>query len=178
MLNDLRFAVRVLGKSPAFLITAVLSLALGIGATTVVFSAFRAVFLPPLPYTDSDRLVEISKLTLDGRGASTTIADVQFWRQFSRSFESLGTFAFYHTMTLSAGGEAVSIVARVIEPDLFDTLQARPLLGRVFASNDFENASPHGLLLTWKIWQSHFKSDTGVIGRQVMLDKTLIRSSA
>ena len=104
MLNDLRFAVRVLGKSPAFLITAVLSLALGIGATTVVFSAFRAVFLPPLPYTDPDRLVEISKLTLDGRGASTTIADVQFWRQFSRSFENLGTFAFLpHDDTLSRG---------------------------------------------------------------------------
>jgi len=90
MLNDLKYAVRVLGKSPAFLITTVLSLALGIGATTVVFSAFRAVFLPPLPYTDPDRLVEISKLTLDGRGASTTIADVQFWRQFSRSFRELG----------------------------------------------------------------------------------------
>jgi putative ABC transport system permease protein len=170
MLNDLRFAVRVLGKSPGFLITAVLSLALGIGATTVVFSAFRTVFLPPLPYTDPDRLVEISKFTLDGRGASTTTADVQFWRQFSRSFESFGTFAFYHTMTLSAGGEPVSIVARVIEPDLFRTLQARPLLGRVFIPSDFENSSPHGLLLTWKIWQSQFNGDTGVIGRQVMLD--------
>ena len=170
MLNDLRFAVRVLRKSPAFLITAVLSLALGIGATTVVFSAFRAVFLPPLPYTDPDRLVEISKFTLDGRGASTTSADVQFWRQFSLSFESFGTFAFYHTMTLSGDGEPASIVARVIEPDLFHTLQARPLLGRVFMPGDFESSSPHGLLLTWKIWQSQFNGDTGVIGRQVMLD--------
>jgi putative ABC transport system permease protein len=135
-----------------------------------VFSAFRAVFLPPLPYTDPDRLVEISKFTLDGRGASTTTADVQFWRQFSRSFESFGTFAFYHTMTLSAGGEPVSIVARVIEPDLFRTLQARPLMGRVFIPGDFENSNPHGLLLTWKIWQSQFNGDIGVIGRQVMLD--------
>jgi putative ABC transport system permease protein len=170
MLNDLRFAVRILCKSPAFLITAVLSLALGIGATTVVFSAFRAVFLSPLPYTEPDRLVDISKLTLDGRSASTTTADVQFWRQFSRSFESFGTFAFYNTMTLSAGGEPVSIVARVIEPDLFHTLKARPLLGRVFVPSDFENSSPHGLLLTWKIWQSQFKGDMEVIGRQVMLD--------
>lgn len=170
MLNDLRFAVRVLRRSPAFLITAVLSLALGIGATTVVFSAFRAVFLPPLPYEDPDRLVEISKLTPDGRGASTTNADVQFWRQFSFSFESFGTLAFYHTMTLAAGGEPASIVARVIEPDLFHTLQARPLLGRVFTPDDFENSSPHGLLLTWKVWQSQFSGDAGVIGRQVMLD--------
>jgi putative ABC transport system permease protein len=172
MLNDLRFAVRVLGKNPAFLTTAVLSLALGIGATTVVFSAFRAVFLPPLPFTDPDRLVEISKLTLDGRGGSTTTADVQFWRQFSSSFESIGTFAFYHTMTLSGAGEPVNIVARVIEPDLFRTLQARALLGRVFIPHDFENSSPYGLLLTWKIWQSQFNSDTGIVGRQVMLDNS------
>src|SRR5690349_14482507 len=170
MLNDLRFAVRVLGKSPAFLTAAVLSLALGIGATTVVFSAFRAVFLPALPYTDPDRLVEVSKFTLDGRGGSTTTADVQFWRQFSRSFESFGTYAFYHTMTLSAAGEPVSIVARVIESDLFGTLQARPLLGRVFIPSDFENANPYGLLLTWKLWQSQFNGDAGVVGRQVMLD--------
>jgi putative ABC transport system permease protein len=170
MVNDLRFAIRVLSKSPAFLTTAVLSLALGIGAPTVVFTVFRAVFLPQLPYTDPDRLIEISKFTLDGRGATTTTADVQFWRQFSRSFESFGTFAFYHTMTLSGGGEPVSIVARVIEPDLFGTLQARPLLGRVFVPGDFQNSSPHGLLLTWKIWQSHFNGDTGIIGRQVMLD--------
>lgn len=172
MLNDLRFAVRVFGKNPAFLTTAVLSLALGIGATTVVFSAFRAVFLPPLPFTDPDRLVEISKLTLDGRGGSTTTADVQFWRQFSSSFESIGTFAFYHTMTLSGAGEPVNIVARVIEPDLFRTLQARALLGRVFIPHDFENSSPYGLLLTWKIWQSQFNSDTGIVGRQVMLDNS------
>ena len=132
MLNDLRFAVRVLRKSPAFLTTAVLSLAPGIGATTVVFSAFRAVFLPPLPYADPDRLVEISKVTPDGRNASTTTADVQFWRQLSRSFESFGTFAFYHTMTLSGGGEPFNIVARVVEPDFFSTLKARPSLGACF----------------------------------------------
>ena len=170
MLNDFRFAIRVIRKSPAFLTTAVLSLALGIGATTVVFSAFRAVFLPPLPYNDPDRLVEVSKFVLNGQGGSTTTADVQFWREFCSSFESFGTFAFYHTMTLSGAGEPVSIVARVIEPDLFDTLEARPLLGRVFSPGDFDNSSPYGLLLTWKIWQSQFNGDTGIIGRQVMLD--------
>jgi putative ABC transport system permease protein len=172
MLKDLRFAVRVLGKSPSFLITAVVSLALGIGATTVMFSAFRAVFLRPLSYPDPDRLVEISKVTPDGGGASTTTIDVQFWRQFSRTFESFGTFAFYHTMTLS-GREPASLVARVVEPDLFRTLQAQPLLGRTFVPADFENSSPHGLLLTWKIWQSQFNGDRGVVGRQVMLDHSV-----
>jgi putative ABC transport system permease protein len=170
MLNDLRFAIRVLSKSPAFLITAILSLALGIGATTVVFSAFRAVFLRPLPFADPDRLVEIAKVPLDRGGANTTITDVQFWRQFSQSFESFGTYAFYRAMTLTGSGEPASIVARAVESDLFGTLQARPLLGRVFVPGDFENTSPRGLLLTWRLWQSQFNADRGVIGRQVMLD--------
>lgn len=133
MLNDLRFAVRILSKSPAFLITAILSLALGIGATTVVFSAFRAVFLRPLPCAEPDHLVEIAKIPLDRGSANTTVADVQFWRQFSQSFESFGTYAFYRAMTLTGSGEPASIVvARAVESDLFGTLQARPLLGRVF----------------------------------------------
>src|SRR5262249_44059424 len=116
MLNDFRFALRVLRKSPAFLVAAVLSLALGIGATTVVFGAFRAVFLRPLPCADPDRLVEITKLTLDGRNANTTVADVQFLRQFSRSFESFGTSAFYHAMPLSGFGEPASVLTRAVEP--------------------------------------------------------------
>src|SRR5947209_18976637 len=82
MLNEIRFSLRLLRKSPSFLLTAVLSLALGIGATTTVFSAFRAVFLKPLPYAEPDRLVEISKPAPGGRTIGTTQADVEFLRQF------------------------------------------------------------------------------------------------
>lgn len=171
MLNDLRFAVRVLSKSPAFLITAILSLALGIGATTVVFSAFRAVFLRPLPCAEPDHLVEIAKIPLDRGSANTTVTDVQFWRQFSQSFESFGTYAFYRAMTLTGSGEPASIVARAVESDLFGTLQAATAtVSRSGADREvwyFRNRRGHCLAVCSC---RPLNADRGVIGRQVMLD--------
>ena len=170
MWNDIRFSLRLLRKSPAFLVTAVLSLALGIGATTTVFSAFRAVFLRPLPYTDPGRLVEITKPGPDGRASSTTLADVVFWRQFSHSFERIGTYGFYKPMTLTGGAEPANVVGRVIEKDLFPTLQTHAMLGRVFEPADFEDGNPRGILLSYKVWQQDFQEDRGVAGRRVTLD--------
>ena len=170
MWNDIRFSVRLLRKSPAFLVTAVLSLALGIGATTTVFSAFRAVFLRPLPYTDPDRLVEITKPGPDGRASSTTLADIAFWRQFSHSFEKIGTYGFYKPMTLTGGAEPANVVGRVIEKDLFPTLQAHAMLGRVFEPADFDDGNPRCILVSYKVWQQDFQEDRGVAGRRVTLD--------
>ena len=170
MWNDIRFSLRLLRKSPAFLVTAVFSLALGIGATTTVFSAFRAVFLRPLPYTDAERLVEITKPGPDGRASSTTLADIAFWRQFSRSFEKIGTYGFYKPMTLTGGAEPANVVGRVIEKDLFPTLQARAMLGRVFEPSDFEDGNPRGILLSYRVWQQDFQEDRAIAGRRVTLD--------
>src|SRR6266566_169588 len=100
MLSDIRFSLRLLRKSPSFLATSVLSLALGIGATTTVFSAFRAVFLRPLPYADPDRLVEITKPGPEGRTIYPTVADLGFLRQFSQSFENLGSYGFFRAVTV------------------------------------------------------------------------------
>jgi putative ABC transport system permease protein len=99
MLSDIRFGFRLLRRSPAFFATAVLSLALGIGATTVVFSAFRSAILKPLPYADPDRLVEITKPIPDGRTTSVTVADLDFLRPRTRSFEAIGTYGFFHPFT-------------------------------------------------------------------------------
>ncbi|HVW86765.1 MAG TPA: ABC transporter permease [Bryobacteraceae bacterium] len=170
MLTDVRFSLRLLRKSPAFFATAVLSLALGVGATTTVFSAFRAVFLRPLPYDNPDQLVEIVHSTMEGRPASSTLRDIQFFRQFSQSFDGFGTFAFFYAMTMKGGPEPVNVVARAVESDLFPTLRAHPFLGRVFGVADFQNANPRTLLLTFKLWQEQFGGDRGVIGRQVVLD--------
>jgi predicted permease len=170
MLSDIRFALRLLRKSPSFLVTATLSLALGIGATTTVFSAFRAVFLRPLPYADPERLVEIVKPVPEGRTVYPTAADLGFLRQFSQSFESLGSFGFFRAVTLSGGLEPANGTARIVEPDLFPTLGARPLLGRVFTAGDFEDGNPRAVLLSYKLWQQQFNGDRGVAGRQVMLD--------
>src|SRR5882724_7750853 len=108
MLSDVRFTFRLLGKSPSFLVTAVLSLALGVGATTTVFSAFRAVFLRPLPYADPDQLVEITKVASDGRPTFGTGADVTFWRTFTHSFSSISHDSNFHSLTLTGGSEPVA----------------------------------------------------------------------
>lgn len=170
MLSDIRFSLRLLRKSPSFFLTAVVSLALGIGATTTVFSAFRAVFLRPLPYAEPDRLVELTKPGPDGRTVYPTAADLGFLREFSHSFESLGSYGFFRAVTLSGGAQPANGTARIVEPDLFPTLQARPLLGRVFNAADFEEAGPRGVLLSYRLWQQEFQGDPGVSGRRVMVD--------
>ncbi|MES1262033.1 MAG: ADOP family duplicated permease, partial [Acidobacteriota bacterium] len=169
-MGDFRFAVRMLRKSPAFLITAVLSLALGIGATTTVFSAFRAVFLRPLPYAAPERLVEITKPRAEGGSVSVTVADAGFWREFSRSFESLGTYGFYRPLTMTGGSEPVNGIARMVQKDLFPTLGSKPAVGRVFVAGDFEEGNPRAVLLSYRIWREEFGGDPGIVGRRVMLD--------
>jgi len=170
MLGDIRFSLRLLRKSPSFLATAVLSLALGIGATTTVFSAFRAVFLRPLPYAEPDRLVEITKPTSEGHTVYPTLADLGFFREFSRSFESFASYGFFRAITVSGGIEPANGRARVVERDLFPVLGARAMLGRVFEPGDFEDGNPRAVLLSYKFWRQEFNGDPGVVGRQVMLD--------
>ena len=169
-MGDFRFAIRMLSKSPAFFATAVLSLALGIGATTTVFSAFRAVFLRPLPYANPERLVEITKPRLEGGSVYPTAADVAFWREFGKSFESIGTYGFYRPRTMTGGSEPVNGIASMVHRDLFPTLGAKPALGRVFTAADFDDANPRAVLLSYKIWQEEFGGDPAAVGRRVMLD--------
>jgi hypothetical protein len=119
---DLRFAIRLLRRSPAFLLTSVLSLALGIGASTVMFSALRGAILKPLPYAEPDRLVEIAKLIPDGRTISVTVSDLDFLRTHATSFESFGSYGFYRPFTMMGMGEPTNVVARAVEADLFPAL--------------------------------------------------------
>jgi predicted permease len=170
MLSDICFSVRLLRKSPSFLVAAVLSLALGIGATTTVFTAFRAVFLRPLPYADPERLVEITKPGPEGRTVSANEADLGFLRQFSRNFESLGSFGSFRILTLTGGSEPANGVARLVEHDFFPTLGARPMLGRVFEAGDFEDWGPRGVLISYPLWAQQFNGDPTVVGRRVLLD--------
>lgn len=169
-MGDFRFAVRMLRKSPAFFATAVLSLAMGIGATTTVFSAFRAVFLRPLPYANPGRLVEITKPRLEGGSVYPTAADVAFWREFCKSLEGIGTYGFYRPLTMTGGSEPVNGIARMVQSDLFPTLGSRPAVGRVFTAADFDDRNPRTVLLSYRIWQEEFAGDPGVVGRRVMLD--------
>jgi hypothetical protein len=169
-LRDVRYAVRILAKTPGFLAAAVLSVALGIGASTTMFSAFRAVFLRPLPYRDADRLVKVTKTGGDHRDRQVTVGDVLFWREHARSFQSLGTFGGFRMMTLTGVREPTNLIVHFVSAEIFPTLDSPALLGRTLGSGDFGPGMPPAAVLSYSAWQKQLGGDSKNIGREIMLD--------
>ena len=164
--QDLRYATRMLLKSPAYTAVAILALALGIGANTAIFSVVNALLLRPLPYIDSERLVTIESGNRQAGpqafgGASP--ADFWDWQQQSETFEQL--------VAISGGGFSLTGVenpesfpgARV-STNFFDALHARPLLGRTFHKEDGFVKADDTIILSYRLWQERFGGDPNVIG--------------
>src|ERR1043166_3286414 len=137
--GDLRHAVRVFAKSPAFTLAALLTIALGVGATTAVFSLINAVLLRPLPYADAGRLVYMwtPNPHLEGvpREMSPPYADVFAWRESSRSFSAI-TALNQVVLSVDDGGESARIACARVFPNFFETMGAQPARGRGLDSND------------------------------------------
>jgi hypothetical protein len=138
LLQDLRFSIRQLRKSPGFALTTALTLALGIGATTAIFSLINAVLLRPLPFPDPDRLMSVVSLDTSakpGIPSSGTYPDFFDWRSRNRSFEAM---ASYHRAgrTLTGNGTAQQLEGQIVSSDFFRVLNVRPALGRDFVSED------------------------------------------
>src|SRR5947199_7708038 len=136
MLQDLRYALRTLAKSPGFTLVAVLTLALGIGANTAMFSVFYGVLLRPLPYADPDRLVGLAQMYRGGRGAqSVTYLQFQFLERHSLSFQSLAGSASVG-FNLSNGTEADRVHGLRVSQAYFRVLSVAPWLGRAFLADE------------------------------------------
>src|SRR5258708_19033111 len=174
MLNDLRYALRTLRRSPGFAVSAILALALGIGANTAVFSVVYAVLLKPLPYAEPDRLVRLYERNpaqgIERGGVSPgTFVD---WRARSRTVESVALFTQGSALwTIGDGLEAVPLAA--ISPALFDIMRVRPVLGRTFRP-ELQQDRPFGdareLVISYALWQRAFGGDASVIGRSVTIE--------
>jgi putative ABC transport system permease protein len=158
MANDLRYAIRVLLRSPSFTLTATLTLALGIGATTAIFSVVNAVLLEPLPYRQPDRLV-ITRLSLPD------YRDVQ---RISRSFEQSAVWAS-NQYTLQTGDESRQVLGGVVSRDLMPLLGVTPVLGRNFTVEDDRQKT---VILGYGLWQSLYGGDPAAIGRALDLSGT------
>jgi putative ABC transport system permease protein len=170
--QDLRYAARTLRKSPAFTIVAALTLALGIGANTAIFSVVDAVILRPLPYPEPARLVElwgnVKRTKVERRGAS--FPDYLDWRTQSRSFEAVAAFDS-GTMTLTGVDEPERIRAEVVSQPYFDLLGMRPSLGRTFLPEEDEVPQRNAvIILSDGLWKRRFGADPTVVGRTVQLD--------
>ena len=172
LLQDLRFAVRQLRKSPGFATTTILTLALGIGATTSMFSLVNAVVLRPLPFPGQDRLVWLAAAdkSAGGPAVADTLSYPDFidWRAQSHSFSGIASYRHNGT-TLSGDGDAQNIESQIVSADFFRVLGVRPLLGRDFRADE-EKPGSHVAMLSHQLWQSTFGGARDIVGRAITLD--------
>src|SRR6266545_3323201 len=166
--QDLRFGARMLMKKPGFTAIAVLTLALGIGANTAIFSVVNAVLLKPLPYLKEPRLVfiESGDKQSDPRGYfGASPADFWDWREHSQTFQQLAAYAPSDGFTLTGVERPEVFVSSRVSANFFQTFGAKPLLGRAFLLEDELASSAQTILLSYRLWQRRFGGDPGVVGR-------------
>ncbi len=170
-MNDLKFAIRQLLKNPGFTAVALATLALGIGATTAIFSLVNAILLRPLPYRDPEHLVMLFESNKDvgaGRGpvAAPMLAE---WRRRSTSFEGLAARGG-DNFILTGNGPSESLIGARLSANLFSLLGVQPMLGRGFLPEEETFGKHHVVLLSHELWQQRFGGDQSIIGRQILLN--------
>ncbi len=172
LIQDLRFGLRTLGKNPGFTAVALLTLALGIGANTAMFSVVYGVLLRPLPYPDPERIVRISG-TYRGEAlqAGFTANAWDFWQQHRAPFQDIAAFTGVG-FNLVGAGRAERIRALRVSPEYFRVYGVRPLLGRSFATEEDRVGGPNVAVLSHGLWKEHFNGENSAIGRTISLDGT------
>lgn len=168
--RDLQYAWRGLRRSPGFAIVAVLTLALGIGANTAIFSIIDAVLLRPLPYHSPGELVRVYQTEDVAGNYPMTGPDFIDWKRQNHSFRDMTAFGWSMDMNLSATGEPEHVIGTLTEANFFSLLGTRPLLGRTFAQGEDEPGHDREVILSYGLWQSKFGSDPSIVGHQVELN--------
>ena len=169
---DFRYSLRTLRRSPAFTAVAILVLALGIGATTAIFSVVNAVLIRPLPYRDSSRLMAVSTVYRQG-GVSRTfptvsLDEVEHFRASSRSLAGIGSFVFTE-MPVVIGNRAMLLVAIGADPELLETLGIQPALGRNLPGSG-SRLKDSGVIISHRLWMDVFERDPHAAGRPLVLN--------
>jgi predicted permease len=167
--RDLRFALRVLWKSPAYAAVSVLTLALAIGVNTAIFSVVNGVLLRDLPYREPDRLVTIWEKAPQFPEMSISYLDFLDWVKGQRSFEALGALRG-ESYNLTGAGRPERLQVRMVSASFFPLLGVTPQLGRAFLPEEDRGQGTPVALLTHAFWQRHFAGDPGVVGRTFTLD--------
>jgi predicted permease len=170
-MRDVRYALRSLARQPVFTLVAVLTLAVGIGANTAIFSLLYQVLLRPLPYADADRLVFIwNKYPLMGLPqASVSIPDYVDRRTQAPAVQDATLFT-QRSVTLAVGGQPEQLRALRVTPSFFSTLGRTPMLGRAFADTDAQPGADQFAILTFGLWNTRFGADPAIVGRDIRLD--------
>ncbi|HEX8189504.1 MAG TPA: ABC transporter permease [Pyrinomonadaceae bacterium] len=167
--QDLRYGVRTLRKQPGFTLVAVLTLALGIGASTTIFSAVNPILFEPLPYPQADRLVMILE-TFDGSSRiGGTFGMYRSLSERSRSFDALTVYKTWQP-SMTGGGRPERFEGQRVSAEYFRVLDIRPALGRDFLASDDRRGGPGVVIISDALWRRHFGGDPTIVGRAVTLD--------
>ena len=174
LMQNMKFAFRLLRKSPGFAFVAVVIMALGIGANTAIFSVVHAVLLEPLPFHDADRLVQVwhvpPQTSFPGMTRfAVSAANFLDWQKQNDVFEQMALYGG-RGFDITGAGKPESIRAGAVTSDFFSVLGVEPLHGRVFLPEEDRPGSNHEVILSYKLWQSRYASDPNVIGKSINLD--------
>jgi predicted permease len=173
LLDDLRYGLRQLRKSPGFTITAVLTLALGIGATTAIFTLVYDVMLKPLDYSHPEQLAVMEEQVAEFRDLYPTLPmnanHFVFWQQHGHSFQSSALMK-EDSVPLGLGGHPLQINVLSATPGFFSVLDSAPLLGRAFSPQEAQPGHEHVVVLMDTLWRNQFRRDPGILGKTVTLN--------
>ena len=171
--DDLRYALRQLRKSPGFTITAVLTLALGIGATTAIFTLVYDVMLRPLPYSHAEQLIVMEEQVAEFRDLYPTLPmnanHFFFWQQHSQSFQSMAMME-EDSWPLGLAARPIQLGVLKATPGIFSVLDSAPVLGRAFSQQEAQQGHERVVVLMHNFWRTQFQSDPAILGKTVTLN--------
>lgn len=170
LLQDLRYGIRFFLRNPAFSAVAIIVLALGIGATSAIFSVINAVLLKPLPFKDAERLIWFHGKQTQLAEAPVSVADYLDWKKQTQVFEGISCFVVYGALNLSGVDQAEQLRSVYVSADLFSVLGVKPMIGRNFLSHEDKPDNYHVVLLSYGLWQRRFGADRNLIGKTLKLD--------
>src|SRR5678816_950233 len=167
--QDMKYSVRMLRKNPGFASVVVITLALGIGANTAIFSFVNAVILNPLPFPDSDRLVIIKETNTGGAEVTVSLLNFQDLQARSRSFEELGGVCWV-TFNLTGVDTPQHLAGQAVTLNYFSILGVQPQLGRIFSPEEDKFGAARIALISDSLWRTAFGADPNILGRSIKLD--------
>jgi predicted permease len=168
--HDIRYGLRTLARCPGFLAVAVLTLALGIGANTAIFSVVDAVLLRPLPFRAPDQLVALFETESAAGSFPLTGADYLDWRAQNRTFEDMAVYSYQESFNASGSGEPERAIVVETQSNFFSMLGVTPALGRTFLNGEDQAGHNHVALLSNGFWQRHFGGENSALGKAIVLN--------
>ena len=168
LLKDIRYGIRSLARHPGFTIVALLTLALGIGANTAIFSVVNAVLIRPLPFADPERIVWLWDTIRPDSPTTTSLPEFLDWKEQNKSFEYLAAFQGGN-MFLDAGDGAEDVPVGIVTPEMFSLFKVSPIIGRTFTNEETLPGRFRVAVLSHSLWQTRFGSDPNVVGRTIQL---------